>query len=111
MQAALSLRCSGGPYSVPNCFSIMVIHSLGVVDKPPGGAEKSAQNNPLAKVHFSLASDRVLGESRSCRRNEIPRFTPDCTARHWRALLFLGYVVSLNDKAYAPRPRCAIIGV
>jgi hypothetical protein len=30
-----------------------------------------------------------------CDETQIPRFTPDCTARHWRALLFLGFAFSV----------------
>jgi hypothetical protein len=37
--------------------------------------------------------------------HEIPRFTPDCTARHWRALLFLGFAYSIVIRQDAATSR------
>jgi len=41
-------------------------------------------------VFFPLDSGADFGESRSCDRTSFPRFTPDCTARHWRAFAVSG---------------------
>jgi hypothetical protein len=76
----------------------------------PEGAENRRKATRERKYDFSLASDRFLGESRSCEGNEIPRFTPDCTARHWRALLFLGSDV-LDLEGVTQQPRCIDAGV
>src|SRR3954454_12877560 len=51
---------------------------------------KSAQISPLAETGFPLDGCTDFWESLSCNRSEIPGFVPDSTARHWRALLFLG---------------------
>jgi hypothetical protein len=79
---------------------------LGVVDKPPGGSRKSAQNNPLAKTcFFACIGSGFRGKSVLPQTYEFPRFTPDCTARHWRALLFVGFASPENLQGETRTPR------
>jgi hypothetical protein len=59
---------------------------------PPGGSRKSAQNGPLAEACFFRSTRAlILGKFGLATEHQIPRITPDCTARLW-ALLFLGFL-------------------
>src|SRR5271170_3834641 len=64
---------------------------FGLMTTRPEGPETGA-NQPVSENRwFSLDAHSDFWEARSC-TNEIPGFVPDSTARHWRALLFLGFV-------------------
>jgi hypothetical protein len=63
--------------------------------KPARRGRESAQNNPLAKtLLFRLHWLGFWGRVGLVKGTTFPLFTLDCTARHWRALLFLGFSIS-----------------
>lgn len=75
---------------------------------PPEGPEIGAKR-PLAEMSFFPLDLRPdFGESRSATTNYSPVST-GITARHWRALLFVGFAFSVflarRDAAIAPRKR------
>jgi hypothetical protein len=76
----------------------MVIRSLGLWDNRPEGPKIGAKQPVSESIIFRLHRIGFWGKV-GFSRHEIPRFTPDCTARHWRALLFLGFTNSENQKA------------
>jgi hypothetical protein len=67
---------------------------FGLVTTRPEGPETGANQPVSENGMFSLDARSEFWEARSCLHTEIPGFVPDSTARHWRALLFLGFVFS-----------------
>jgi len=76
---------------------------LGVMDNRPEG-RKPAQNDPLAENKFPLDSWPDFGESRFATTRISPVST-GTTARHWRALLFLGCFISAEWQGKTRQPR------
>ncbi len=72
-----------------------VLSSFGRLANRPERADNRRKTTRWRKDNFSLALDRVLGESRfATTRNS--RFTPECTARLWRGLLFVDFAFLLK---------------
>jgi hypothetical protein len=76
----------------------MVIRSLGLWGTRPEGPKIGANQPVSESMIFRLQWIGFWGKV-GFSRHEIPRFTPDCTARHWRALLFLGFAYSKHHQA------------
>jgi hypothetical protein len=64
-----------------------------VVVKPPEGPKIGAKQPVSETMIFRLHWIGFSGRVGLVPEHEIPRFTPDCTARHWRALLFVGLLL------------------
>jgi hypothetical protein len=77
----------------------MVIRSLGLWLNRPEGPKIGAKQPVSERVIFRLHWIGFWGKVGLATEHEIPRFTPDCTARHWRALLFLSFAYSESYQA------------